>query len=94
MFEAKVYEVMQGAVGIPRLLWAGTEGDKNILVLELLGPNLQELLTVCERQFSLATAIVLADQMASLRVYIGRLIALSTSTTKTTSTETSSRITS
>ena len=30
-------------VGIPKLYWYGTEGDYNILAMEILGLNLEEL---------------------------------------------------
>lgn len=53
--------------GIPRLKWFGTEGDNNILVIELLGPSLEDLFNFCGKKFSLKTVILLAEQM------IGRL---------------------
>lgn len=34
--------------GIPKLFYFGTEGDYNVLVIELLGPNLEDLLSYCE----------------------------------------------
>lgn len=41
--------------GIPILKWFGTEGDYNILVIELLGPSLEDLFNFCGKQFSLKT---------------------------------------
>ena len=40
MYEAKIYEKLEGQVGIPQILWYGAEGDYNIMVLEILGPSL------------------------------------------------------
>jgi serine/threonine protein kinase len=50
-------------IGIPKLFWSGTVGDYNAMVMELLGPNLEDLLNFCNRRFSLPTTIAVADQM-------------------------------
>jgi len=51
--------------GIPQMLWFGTEGDYNIMILELLGPSVEDLFNFCNRKFSLKTIILIADQMIS-----------------------------
>lgn len=57
--------MMQGGIGIPRIIWCGSEGDYNVMVLELLGPSLEDLFNFCSRLFSLKTVLLLADQMIS-----------------------------
>jgi len=52
-------------VGIPQIRWCGTEGDYNVLVMELLGPSLEDLFNFCGRKFSLKTNLLLADQLVS-----------------------------
>lgn len=52
--------------GIPGIKWAGVDGEDNILVLDLLGPSLEDLFVYCGRKFSLKTVIMLADQMVSV----------------------------
>lgn len=49
--------------GIPGIRWSGIDGDDNILVLDLLGPSLEDLFVYCGRKFSLKTVLMLADQM-------------------------------
>ena len=55
--------MMQGGVGIPLIKWCGAEGDYNVLVMDLLGPSLEDLFNFCSRKFSLKTVLLLADQM-------------------------------
>ena len=51
--------------GIPDVKWFGSEGDYNVLVIDLLGLSLEDLFNYCGKKFSLKTALMLADQMIS-----------------------------
>jgi serine/threonine protein kinase len=51
--------------GIPGVKWFGTEGDYNVLVIDLLGPSLEDLFNFCGKRFSLKTTLMIADQMIS-----------------------------
>ncbi|XP_076450327.1 casein kinase I-like isoform X2 [Babylonia areolata] len=68
--ESKIYRMMQGGVGIPTIKWCGAEGDYNVMVMELLGPSLEDLFNFCSRKFSLKTVLLLADQLISRIEYI------------------------
>jgi len=63
--ECKFYKVMQGGVGIPLVKYYGTEGEYNVMVMELLGPSLEDLFNFCNRKLSLKTVLLLADQLIS-----------------------------
>ncbi|CAG9801593.1 unnamed protein product [Chironomus riparius] len=68
--ESKFYKMTQGGIGIPTIKWCGSEGDYNVMVMELLGPSLEDLFNFCSRRFSLKTVLLLADQMISRIDYI------------------------
>lgn len=68
--ECKFYKIMQGGVGIPMVKYYGQEGEYVVLVMELLGPSLEDLFNFCHRKFSLKTVLLLADQMISRIEYI------------------------
>ena len=59
-------QVMQGGVGIPLVRYYGTEGEYNVMVMELLGPSLEDLFNFCNRKLSLKTVLLLADQLVCL----------------------------
>nr|CAD1824277.1 unnamed protein product [Ananas comosus var. bracteatus] len=63
LYEAKLYRILQGGTGIPNVRWFGVEGDYNVLVMDLLGPSLEDLFNFCSRKLSLKTVLMLADQM-------------------------------
>ncbi|CAI0400680.1 unnamed protein product [Linum tenue] len=62
-YESKIYMILQGGTGIPELKWFGVEGDYNVMVIDLLGPSLEDLFNYCNRKFSLKTVLMLADQL-------------------------------
>lgn len=56
--------------GIPAVYHTGTEGEFNILVMELLGPSLENLFNQLGKKFSLKTTLMLADRMIRRVEYV------------------------
>lgn len=61
--EYRAYRILNGAPGIPKVYFFGQEGVHNILILDLLGPSLEDLFDWCGRRFSVKTVVLIAKQM-------------------------------
>merc|ERR1719361_3089472 len=70
LYESKLYKVLQGGVGIPRTRWYGADRSYYFLVMDLLGPSLEDLFNYCSRHFTLKTILMLADQMIGRIEYV------------------------
>ena len=67
-YEAGVLKYLQGGgntqpLGIPKFYDFMTIENNNYMMMELLGPSLEDLFDLCERKFSLKTILSLGDQM-------------------------------
>ncbi|KAI9787787.1 MAG: casein kinase I [Peltula sp. TS41687] len=63
--EYRTYKILVGCPGIPNVYYFGQEGLHNILVIDLLGPSLEDLFDHCNRKFSTKTVVMVAKQMLS-----------------------------
>ncbi|KAI0740412.1 kinase-like protein [Earliella scabrosa] len=68
--ESKIYKTLMGGPGVPWINWSGKQGDYNVMVIDLLGPSLEDLFRMCNRHFSLKTILMLADQLITRIEYI------------------------
>ncbi|CDH55270.1 ck1 ck1 ck1-g protein kinase [Lichtheimia corymbifera JMRC:FSU:9682] len=61
--EYRTYKILSGLPGVPSTYYFGQEGQHNILVIDLLGPSLEDVFDMCGRKFSVKTVAMLAKQM-------------------------------
>lgn len=61
--EYRSYKILAGLQGIAQTYYFGQEGLHNILVLDMLGPSLEDLFDMCSRNFSVKTVAMLAKHM-------------------------------
>lgn len=62
-YESKVYEQIGGHAGLPTLMHYGSEKRFNAMVMDLLGPSLEDLFNMCKRHFTLKTVLMISDQL-------------------------------
>lgn len=69
--ENKMYEILyQPNIGIPRLFWNGIQDEYHVLVMELIGPSLEQLLKSCGGKFSLGTVALIGKQILRIINYV------------------------
>lgn len=75
ILECKIYLWLQSdpaslTQSIPLVRYYATEGEKNIMVMDLLSDNLESLFRKCNRKFTMKTVIMIADQILKRIEYI------------------------
>ncbi|CAO3681364.1 unnamed protein product [Umbelopsis ramanniana] len=63
--EYRTYKILYDQPGIPSAYYYGQEGMHNILVIDLLGPSLEDVFDKCGRIFSVKTVAMLAKDMVT-----------------------------
>ncbi|KAH7904067.1 kinase-like domain-containing protein, partial [Hygrophoropsis aurantiaca] len=68
--EYEILDHLRGGVGIPHPLWFGREANCDTLILDHLGPSLEEVFNAHERKFTLGTVAHIADQLICRLEYV------------------------
>lgn len=69
-YEAKVYSILEGGMGIPKVYMNGILEDNNIMVMDLLGPSLEDMFNYCGRRFTLKTTMMLGIELITRLEFI------------------------
>ena len=62
-YEYKIYNTLNPTLGIPNTHWYGSITDINILIMDYLGPSLEDLFNFCNKNFNLKTVCMIALQL-------------------------------
>lgn len=72
LFPFSSKQTNSNSAGIPNVYYFGQEGLHNILVIDLLGPSLEDLFDHCNRRFTIKTVVMVAKQMVSISLKYNR----------------------
>ena len=62
-YEYKIYKLLQGGYGFPKVYQFIEETRNNILIMELLGPSIEKIFLKYKRHFSLLTVVMIMEQI-------------------------------
>ncbi|ELP89798.1 casein kinase, putative, partial [Entamoeba invadens IP1] len=61
-FESRIYSLLTGYVGFPKIMYYGTEGEYNAIVMQLLGPSLEDLMKA-KQKLTVVSVCIIAVQL-------------------------------
>ncbi|CAF1665857.1 unnamed protein product [Adineta ricciae] len=70
--ESQIYRLIEGT-GMPKMYWYGTVDENyQAMVLEMLGPSIEDLYNYCHRKFTIKTVLLLGEQMLERICHVHR----------------------
>ena len=70
IYEYKIYKILQGGYGFPKIYEFSKEANYNLLIMDLLGNSIESLFNKAQKKFSLLTVLMLIDQIISRIEYM------------------------
>lgn len=70
VYEAKVYRYLEGGMGIPKVHLQKDVMNMNVMVMDLLGPSLEDMFNYCYRRFTVKTVLMLGIELLTRLEFI------------------------
>ena len=70
IYEYKIYKILQGGYGFPKVYEFSKESKYNILIMDLLGNSIEYLFNKFQKKFSFLTCIMIVDQILQRIEYL------------------------
>ena len=61
--ENEIYKRLKSIQGVPQVYHYGIEGDYHAMVMDVLGPSLEDLFKYCHKKFTIKTCCMIALQL-------------------------------
>ena len=65
IFESRIYKIMSYSPNVPKIYFVSESETRNVMIMELMGESIENLLERCNRHMSIKTICMVADQMIS-----------------------------
>jgi len=62
-YENKIYKLLEGGEGMPRVYDYYTENNNDILIMEMLGDSLEKIFNLKNKKFNLVTVLMIIEQL-------------------------------
>ena len=70
IYEYKIYKLLQGGYGFPKVYEYSNESKYNVLIMDLLGSSIESIFNKFQKKFSLITCIMIIDQIVQRIEYL------------------------
>lgn len=61
--EVQIQRHLAGEKGMPEVHWYGVEGRHKVIVMNLMGPSLEDMFNACDRKFPVKLVLTLAEEL-------------------------------
>ena len=69
-YEYKIFQILQGGFGFPKIYKYSTYPKYNVLVMEVLGDSIESLFNKAQKKFSFLTVLMIIDQILTRIEYM------------------------
>lgn len=70
LVEERIYQLFANHEGFPKIYWCGQCDRFNVLVMELLGKNLEQVFQLCKYKFTMPTILYIVLELLDRMEYI------------------------